>query len=64
MDYLAKPYLGYRPVSIETLIGPKGKNQKSMRDADVDAVKEYSAEDADVTWQLHENFAPRWRRMR
>ena len=60
MDYLSETYLGYRPVSIGTLIGPKerGKSQKSMRDADVHAVKEYSAEDADVTWQLHEKFAP------
>ncbi len=58
MDYLSETYLGYRPVSIETLIGPKGKTQNSMRDADVNAVKEYSAEDADVTWQLHEKFQP------
>ncbi|MEO8590631.1 MAG: DNA polymerase I, partial [Flavobacteriales bacterium] len=60
MDYLSESYLGYRPVSIETLIGPKerGKTQKSMRDADVNAVKEYSAEDADITWQLAETFAP------
>ncbi len=60
MDYLSEVYLGYRPVSIETLIGPKerGKSQKSMRDADVNAVKEYSAEDADITWQLGEKFAP------
>ncbi len=58
MDYLSETYLGYRPVSIETLIGPKGRSQRSMRDADVAAVKEYSAEDADVTWQLHELFTP------
>jgi DNA polymerase-1 len=58
MDILSETYLGYRPVSIETLIGPKGKGQKSMRDADIEAVKEYSAEDADVTWQLHELFEP------
>ena len=58
MDHLSRTYLSYRPVSIETLIGPKGKGQKSMRDADKNAVKEYSAEDADVTWQLAEKFAP------
>ncbi|HRH69542.1 MAG TPA: DNA polymerase I [Flavobacteriales bacterium] len=60
MDYLSEVYLGYRPVSIGTLIGPKerGKTQKSMRDADVEAVKEYAAEDADITWQLGEKFAP------
>ena len=59
MDYLSETYLNYRPVSIETLIGPKGKNQKNMREADVALVKEYSAEDADVTWQLYELFAPK-----
>jgi len=59
MDYLSETYLHYRPVSITTLIGPKGKGQKSMRDADIAAVAEYSAEDADVTWQLHEIFGPK-----
>ncbi|MCB0769298.1 MAG: DNA polymerase I [Flavobacteriales bacterium] len=59
MDFLAETELNYRPVSIETLIGPKGKNQKSMRDVPVELVKEYAAEDADVTWQLHERFEPR-----
>ncbi|MBP7514275.1 MAG: DNA polymerase I [Flavobacteriales bacterium] len=60
MDFLSETYLGYRPVSIETLIGPKerGKTQKSMRDADIEAVKEYSAEDADITWQLAQTFEP------
>jgi len=58
MDYLAENYLGYSPVSIETLIGKKGKGQLSMRDADVEKVKEYSAEDADITLQLHHLFQP------
>lgn len=52
MDYLSETYLKYRPVSIETLIGPKNKPLRTMREAEVNAVKEYSAEDADVTWQL------------
>lgn len=59
MDYLAETYLNYKPVSIETLIGKKGKNQTSMRDADVNLVKEYAAEDADITFQLKEIFEPR-----
>lgn len=54
MDYLAGIYLGYSPVSIETLIGPKGKDQKNMRNVPVEQIKEYAAEDADVTWQLKE----------
>ena len=56
MDILAETYLNYSPKSIETLIGKKGKNQKSMRDIDVEAVKEYAVEDADVTFQLKEFF--------
>lgn len=59
MDYLAETYLKYRPVSIETLIGPKNKPLRTMREADLQAVKEYSAEDADITWQLKQVFAPR-----
>lgn len=58
MDILAENYLGYTPVSITELIGPKGKNQLSMRDVDVEKVKEYAAEDADITWQLHEVLKP------
>ncbi|HYC30428.1 MAG TPA: DNA polymerase, partial [Chitinophagaceae bacterium] len=57
MDILSAKYLRYNPVSIETLIG-KGKNQKSMRDADLEQVKDYAAEDADVTLQLKQAFDP------
>lgn len=57
MDVLADRYLNYVPVSIETLIGPKGKKQKSMRDAPVDKVAEYAGEDADITLQLKEKIA-------
>ena len=49
MDMLSMKYLGYEPVSIETLIGKKGKGQLTMRDAPLEQVKEYAAEDADVT---------------
>jgi DNA polymerase-1 len=59
MDYMAETVLGYRPVSITELIGPKGKGQKSMREVPVEQVAEYAAEDADITWQLYEAFAPR-----
>lgn len=58
MDILSTKYLNYEPVSIETLIGKKGKTQGNMRDADVEAVKEYAAEDADVTLQLKAVFDP------
>lgn len=52
MDLLSENYLSYKPVPIETLIGEKGKNQKSMRSVDPALVCEYAVEDADVTWQL------------
>ena len=58
MDYLSETYLKYKPVSIETLIGPKGKNQSTMRDVPVEQVAEYAAEDADITLQLKNYFAP------
>lgn len=58
MDVLAETYLKYSPKSIEELIGKKGKNQKSMRDVEMELIKEYAAEDADITLQLKEIFAP------
>ncbi|MBF4506845.1 DNA polymerase I [Flavobacterium sp. JLP] len=56
MDILAETYLKYSPKSIETLIGKKGKNQITMRDVALEDIKEYAAEDADVTFQLKEIF--------
>ena len=58
MDVLSETYLKYSPKSIEDLIGKKGKNQKSMRDISLEDIKEYAAEDADVTYQLKQNFSP------
>ncbi|HXR82222.1 MAG TPA: DNA polymerase I, partial [Saprospiraceae bacterium] len=52
MDVMSEAYLGYTPVSIEELIGKRGKNQLSMQDIDLEKIKEYAAEDADVTLQL------------
>jgi DNA polymerase I len=56
MDVLAETYLNYTPISIETLIGKKGKNQLSMRDVSLDKQTEYAVEDADITLQLKEHF--------
>lgn len=56
MDVLAENYLGYTPVSITELIGKKGSTQGTMRDVPVEQVKDYAAEDADVTWQLYKHF--------
>lgn len=58
MDYLSEIYLNYKPVSIETIIGKKGKNQLTFREADLETQTNYAAEDADVTFQLYEIFAP------
>lgn len=58
MDYLSEVYLNYKPVSIETIIGKKGKKQGNFREADLRTQTDYAAEDADVTFQLYELFAP------
>lgn len=56
MDVLAENELNYIPMPITDLIGPKGKNQKRMRDIDIDIVTEYACEDADITLQLKYKF--------
>ena len=58
MDVLSETYLKYTPKSITDLIGKKGKNQLSMKDVPLEDIKEYAAEDADVTYQLKEHFQP------
>jgi len=59
MDLLAQTYLNYLPVSIETLIGKKGKVQTTMRTVPLEQIKEYAAEDADITLQLQSVFEPK-----
>ena len=58
MDYMAEIYLNYRTIHIDELIGPKGKNQRSMREVDKYQVCEYAAEDADVTLRLKNILEP------
>jgi DNA polymerase-1 len=58
MDELSENYLQYSPISIETLIGKKGKAQGSMADLAPEAIADYAAEDADITLQLKEKFEP------
>ncbi len=57
MDYLAEVYLNYITIPIENLIG-KGRQQKTMREVPIELVKEYAAEDADITLQLYEKLLP------
>ena len=59
MDHLSETYLNYSPVSIETLIGKKGKSQRSMKDLKPEEISDYASEDADITWQLKEHFEPK-----
>ena len=56
MDVLSETYLNYKPISIESLIGKKGKKQKSFRTVSLEDQTEYAVEDADVTFQLKELF--------
>jgi len=58
MQLLSEKFLGYTPISIETLIGKKGKSQGSMRDVELSAIAEYAAEDSDVTLQLYHVLKP------
>lgn len=58
MDLLSEKFLGYEPVHIEELIGKKGKTQGNMRDVEIEKIKEYAGEDADITLQLKNVFEP------
>ncbi len=59
MNVLAETYLDYSPISIETLIGKKGKEQVSMRSVELNVIKDYAAEDADITLKLKHAFEPK-----
>ncbi|HEY1871674.1 MAG TPA: DNA polymerase I, partial [Chitinophagaceae bacterium] len=58
MDMMSTKYLGYEPISIDELIGKKGRIQGSMRDVELEKIKEYAVEDADITLQLKKAFVP------
>jgi len=58
MDYMAEIYLNYQTIHIDELIGPKGKNQRSMRDLSPTLVYEYACEDADITLRLKNKLEP------
>jgi DNA polymerase-1 len=52
LDDLCEQYLNYRKITTDTLIGKKGAQQQSMRQAPPDKLRDYSCEDADLTLQL------------
>ncbi len=58
MDYLSAQFLRYEPIAIEELIGKKGKNQLTMRNIEIEKIREYAVEDADITLQLKNAFLP------
>ncbi|RYF80023.1 MAG: DNA polymerase I, partial [Chitinophagaceae bacterium] len=59
MDWLSAKYLGYEPIHIEELIGKKGKGQGNMKDVELEKIKEYAVEDADITLQFRNIFLPK-----
>jgi DNA polymerase-1 len=59
MNYMAETYLKYSPVKIESLIGKKGPQQRTMRQVPIEDIKEYAVEDADITLQLRHYLEPR-----
>lgn len=59
MDWLSAKYLNYEPIHIEELIGKKGKTQGNMKDVELEKIKEYAVEDADVTLQFKNIFIPK-----
>ena len=59
MDYMAEVYLNYRTIHIDELIGPKGKQQRSMRSLAPSEVYEYACEDADITLRLKNVLEPK-----
>jgi DNA polymerase-1 len=58
LDYLSKLYLGYEPIPTSDLLGPRGEEQRNMRDVPIEIVSEYACEDADVTLQIADKIAP------
>lgn len=58
MDLLAEQYLNYETIHISSLIGPKGKKQKNMRDLSPETIVDYACEDADITYQLYHKLKP------
>lgn len=58
MEMLSAQYLGYELITIEELLGKKGKAQGSLKDVEVEKIKEYAVEDADITLQLKKTFVP------
>jgi DNA polymerase I len=63
MDWLSAKFLNYEPIHIEELIGKKGKNQGSMKDVELEKIKEYAVEDADITLQFKSIFIPKMKKV-
>lgn len=57
MDDLAQTYLDYTTVSFEDIAG-KGSGQLTFNAIELEKAAQYAAEDADITWRLHEVLWP------
>ncbi|MEX2584243.1 MAG: DNA polymerase I [Gemmatimonadota bacterium] len=57
LDSLALQHLDYRTTTYQELVG-KGKNELPFAEVDVDRCCEYACEDADISLQLRDLFAP------
>tara|TARA_B100001287_G_scaffold70393_1_gene58051 strand:- start:57967 stop:60705 length:2739 start_codon:yes stop_codon:yes gene_type:complete len=59
LDQLSRSFLKYDPINIESIIGNKKKPNKTMKEVDIEVLKNYAAEDADITFQLFKIFKPK-----
>ena len=58
LDFLCDIYLNYKKIPTDDLIGKKGKNQITMRSVSPEKLRDYSCEDADLTFQLKQKIDP------
>ena len=58
MDELAQRHLGHQTLTFKDVCG-SGKKQIPFGEVPLDRATEYAAEDADVTWRLHQVLKPR-----
>ncbi|MGN6193318.1 MAG: DNA polymerase I [Ginsengibacter sp.] len=57
-NLLSAQYLGYLPLTIEDVVGRKVKSFEELREVEMEKLKEYAVEDADISFQLKEVFTP------
>jgi len=63
MDALAEKYLGYKTVKFEEIAG-KGAKQLTFNQIELDKAGHYAAEDADITFRLHQAIFPKLEKLK